>query len=94
MEKDRGGNPGEPIDWKRAIQALISAGHKIEDIKNYTLNQVVTFYEAIIEERMDNIKRDVVVQATAMSGDNKQIKRFIDDLDGKPPEMMKIVREE
>lgn len=54
----------------------------------------MTFYEAINEEKMDNIKRDVVVQATAMSGDNKQIKRFIDDLDGKPPEMMKIVREE
>ena len=54
----------------------------------------MSFYEAIHEERMDNVKRDVVVQATAMSGDSKQIKRFIDDLDGKPPEMMKIVREE
>lgn len=94
MEKDRGGNAGQTIDWKRAIQTLISAGHKIEDIKNYTLNQVVTFYEAILDERMENIKRDVIVQATAMSGDNKQIKRFIDDLDGKPPEMMKIVRDE
>ncbi len=94
MEKDRGGNESAPIDWKRAVQTLIGAGHKIEDIKKYTLNQVVSFYEAIHEERMDNVKRDVVVQATAMSGDSKQIKRFIDDLDGKPPEMMKIVREE
>ena len=68
--------------------------HSIEDIKKYTLNQVVSFYEAIHEERMDNVKRDVVVQATAMSGDSKQIRKFIDDLDGKPPEMMKIVREE
>lgn len=93
MEKDRSSHGGS-VDWKRAIQTLIGQGHRLEDIKNYTLNQVVSFYEAIMEERVDKIKQDVTVQAMAMSGDSKQIKRFINDLDGKPPEMMQIVKED
>lgn len=47
-----------------------------------------------MEERVDKIKQDVTVQAMAMSGDSKQIKKFINDLDGKPPEMMQIVKED
>lgn len=97
MEKNRvsnGNRTEDRIDWKRAIQTLISEGHRLDDIKNYTLNQVVSFYEAIAEERVEKIKQDVTVQAMAMSGDSKQIKRFINDLDGKPPEMMQIVKED
>jgi hypothetical protein len=93
MEKDRSSNV-DPVDWKRAIQTLISEGHDKDKIKNYTLNQVVLFYEAIMEDRVDKIKQDVTVQAMAMSGNSKQIKRFISDLDGKPPEMMQIVKED
>ena len=47
-----------------------------------------------MEERAERIKYNITTQAIAMSGDGKQIKKFIDSLDGKKPEMMKIVRED
>ena len=92
MGKDNQSND-KPVDWKRAIQTLVSKGHRIKDIKNYTMNQIFCFYEAIMEEKLEEIKQNVTVQAIAMSGDGKQIKRFIKELDGQPPEMMQIIKE-
>ena len=56
-------------------------------------DQIFCFYEAIMEEKLEEIKQNVTVQAIAMSGDGKQIKRFIKELDGQPPEMMQIIKE-
>lgn len=91
-DSGRPSNSQGNVDWGRAVQTLISKGHRLDDIKRYTLKQVVSFYEAIVEEKIEAIKQEVTVQAVAMSGDGKQIKKFIDGLDGKPPEMMKIER--
>lgn len=46
-----------------------------------------------MEEKLEEIKQNVTVQAIAMSGDAKQIKRFIKELDGHPHEMMQIIKE-
>ena len=83
-------NPKERVEWADSIQTLISEGHDIEHIKQYTLNQIVAFYEAIQKKRLKDIKEELYINALASSGDSKAIKRFMDDIDGKPPEMMKI----
>jgi hypothetical protein len=84
--------PNERIDWSRAIQTLISEGHRIEDIKGYTMNQISTFYETIHKQRIDKLKMDTIAQTIAFSGDSQNVKTFLTSLDNEPRPVMKIER--
>lgn len=65
------------IEWSEVIQYLIEKGHKLEDIKDYTLFQLRTFYEKAVKMENERIKNSFALDSIASSGNSDMIKETV-----------------
>lgn len=65
---------GKPADWGDTIQGLIEAGHRLEDIKHYTLPQLRLFSEAVADQQKLQARLALKV-ARAASADDKSFNK-------------------
>ena len=52
MGVDRGGAP-ERGSWQRAVARLLNSGHRLEDVREYTLAQVVACAEELARAEVE-----------------------------------------
>ena len=62
------------------FQSLISAGHRLPDIANYTCEQLLLFIDAVAREEGRHRTSKLNDMAIATQGDSKQIARAAEKL--------------
>jgi hypothetical protein len=73
---------GREIAWTLAdsIQFLLSHGHRLEDVRNYTLSQVRQFLAAAVAARRRQL-RDMAVAARAAQYDKQGFKQHLKEIE-------------
>lgn len=69
------------MDWAEVIQYLIEKGHKLSEVKGYTLYQVRTFYEKAMKMDSERSKSSFAMNAIASSGNGEAIKKVVGEFD-------------
>jgi len=68
------------VDWEDALQVLISNGHQIEKVREYTAYQIVRYFKAIQKSKKEEMKQSIIANAVG-SQDGKEINKYIKQLD-------------
>jgi len=81
----KSGKDGQEVnseeDWADAIQTLLSAGHSLKSVKEYTLEQFSVMTHAVARQKMREAQSALMITAVASQGDNKAIKKVSSELD-------------
>ena len=76
MPGDLGGGEGEPVRLIDQFQALISEGHRFDDLRRYTPRQIRAFYLSIVRLRCRREAADLCNTATAFGSSDEINKRL------------------
>lgn len=67
-------------EWPKAIQKLISNGHSLSDIGDYTIEQAQSFLKVIMKKEREDVAWSAYANAMAMSKElNKFLKKELED---------------
>lgn len=75
MERDHGANKQE-IDWTEIVTTLKAGGHSFEEIKGYTIPQMMLFYIDALRRRLEYM----VDVRTAVWADGKELDKHFREI--------------
>jgi len=67
------------MDWGTVIARLVAGGHRLDDVREYTLDQIEAFSLQIIRQKKQEVLGMSLAIGLALGGSKEDVQKFLDE---------------
>jgi len=67
------------MDWGTVISRLIAGGHRLDEVREYTLDQIEVFSRQIIRQKKQEVLGMSLAIDLALGGSKEDVQKFLDE---------------